>query len=102
MLQSGKFGKINKSVRFPEFLNLAPYMRGTGDKSPIYRLYAVVVHLDIMNAAFSGHYVCYVKNPQGKWFKMDDSKVSSLSMTSFKPALFFKLFFFSLVVLGLP
>lgn len=71
-------------------------MRGTGDKSPIYRLYAVVVHLDIMNAAFSGHYVCYVKNPQGKWFKMDDSKVSSLSMTSFKPALFFKLFFFPL------
>eukprot|EP00268_Persea_americana_P067798 TRINITY_DN936_c1_g1_i2.p1 TRINITY_DN936_c1_g1~~TRINITY_DN936_c1_g1_i2.p1 ORF type:complete len:465 (-),score=79.19 TRINITY_DN936_c1_g1_i2:111-1505(-) len=78
--QSGKFGKLNKSVRFPEVLDLAPYMRGTDDKSPIYSLYAVVVHLDIMNAAFSGHYVCYVKNPQGKWFKMDDSKVKPVEL----------------------
>ncbi|KAE9458809.1 hypothetical protein C3L33_09237, partial [Rhododendron williamsianum] len=74
--QSGKFGKLNKSIKFPEILNLAPYMSGTSDKSPIYRLYGVVVHLDIMNAAFSGHYVCYIKNGQKKWFKIDDSTVS--------------------------
>ncbi|KAF8406084.1 hypothetical protein HHK36_008164 [Tetracentron sinense] len=78
--QSGKFGKLNKSVRFPEILNLAPYMSGTSDKSPIYKLYAVVVHLDIMNAAFSGHYVCYVKNIQGKWFKVDDSAVKPVEL----------------------
>ncbi|KAH1253170.1 Ubiquitin carboxyl-terminal hydrolase 16 [Glycine max] len=71
--QSGKFGKLNKPIQFPEILNLAPFMSGTSDKSPIYRLYGVVVHLDIMNAAFSGHYVCYVKNIQNKWFKVDDS-----------------------------
>ena len=75
VLQSGKFGKLNKPIRFPEILNLAPYMSGTSDKSPIYSLYGVVVHLDIMNAAFSGHYVCYVKNIQNKWFKVDDSMV---------------------------
>ncbi|XWS25369.1 hypothetical protein CRYUN_Cryun27aG0062900 [Craigia yunnanensis] len=75
--QSGKFGKLNKAIRFPEILNLAPYMSGTSDKSPIYRLYGVVVHLDIMNAAFSGHYVCYVKNVQNKWFEIDDSTVTS-------------------------
>ncbi|KAK5824115.1 Ubiquitin carboxyl-terminal hydrolase 16 -like protein [Gossypium arboreum] len=75
--QSGKFGKLNKAIQFPEILNLAPYMSGTSDNSPIYRLYGVVVHLDIMNAAFSGHYVCYVKNAQNKWFKIDDSKVTS-------------------------
>ncbi|OMO50719.1 Peptidase C19, ubiquitin carboxyl-terminal hydrolase 2, partial [Corchorus capsularis] len=74
--QSGKFGKLNKAIRFPEILNLAPYMSGTSDKSPIYRLYGVVVHLDIMNAAFSGHYVCYVKNFHNKWFKIDDSTVT--------------------------
>nr|XP_025685274.1 ubiquitin carboxyl-terminal hydrolase 16-like [Arachis hypogaea] len=34
-----------------------------------------IVHLDIMNAAFSGHYVSYVKNSQNKWFKVDDSVV---------------------------
>ncbi|KAK8624234.1 hypothetical protein V6N13_065585 [Hibiscus sabdariffa] len=74
--QSGKFGKLNKAIRFPEILNLAPYMSGTSDKSPIYKLYGVVVHLDIMNAAFSGHYLCYVKNAQNKWFKIDDSTVA--------------------------
>ena len=76
VLQSGKFGKLNKPILFPEILDLAPFMSGTSDKSPIYRLYGVVVHLDIMNAAFSGHYVCYVKNVQNKWFKVDDSVVS--------------------------
>lgn len=75
--QSGKFGKISKPIRFPEILDLAPFMSGTSDKSPIYKLYGVVVHLDVMNAAFSGHYVCYVKNLQNKWFKIDDSTVCS-------------------------
>ncbi|GMH31372.1 hypothetical protein Nepgr_033215 [Nepenthes gracilis] len=73
--QSGNFGKLNKSVQFPEILDLAPYMKGASDKSPIYRLYGVVVHLDILNSTFSGHYVCYVRNVQNKWFKIDDSSV---------------------------
>ncbi|GMI77257.1 ubiquitin-specific protease 16 [Hibiscus trionum] len=80
--QSGKFGKLNKAIQFPEILNLAPYMSGTSDNSPIYRLYGVVVHLDVMNAAFSGHYICYVKNVQNKWFKIDDSKVTSSELGS--------------------
>lgn len=75
--QSGKFGKINKAIRFPEYLNLSSYMSTTDDCSPVYRLYAVVVHHDVMNAAFSGHYVCYVKDSPGKWHKMDDSQVNS-------------------------
>ncbi|KAG0497616.1 hypothetical protein HPP92_002307 [Vanilla planifolia] len=78
--QSGKFGKLNKMIRFPEFLNLAPYMSGSDDKSPVYGLYAVVVHNDVMNAAFSGHYVCYVKNMHGKWFKTDDSVVKEVDL----------------------
>ncbi|KAJ6335437.1 hypothetical protein OIU78_012132 [Salix suchowensis] len=78
--QSGKFGKLNKSIRFPEILDLAPYMSGTSDKSPIYRLYGVIVHLDVMNAAFSGHYVCYVKNMQNKWFEIDDSTVTAVEL----------------------
>lgn len=78
--QSGKFGKLNKTIRFPEILDLAPYMSGTSDKSPIYRLYGVIVHMDIMNAAFSGHYVCYVKNTQNKWFKIDDSMVKAVEL----------------------
>lgn len=44
----------------------------------MYQLYAVIVHKDVMNASFSGHYVCYVKDTQGKWYKIDDSEVSYL------------------------
>ncbi|KAK7301113.1 hypothetical protein RJT34_11974 [Clitoria ternatea] len=77
--QSGKFGKLNKPIRFPEILDLAPFMSGTSDL-PIYRLYGVVVHLDVMNAAFSGHYVCYVKNFQSRWFKVDDSVVTPVEL----------------------
>lgn len=77
-LQSWNFEKLDKSVRFPEVLNLSPYMDRTSDKSPLYNLYAVVVHLDIMNAAYSGHYICYVKNSRGNWFKIDDSSVCSV------------------------
>lgn len=54
---------------------MAPYVSGTSDTSPVYMLYGVVVHVDIMNAAFSGHYVCYVKNFDNRWFKMDDVRV---------------------------
>ncbi|KAG6516288.1 hypothetical protein ZIOFF_026743 [Zingiber officinale] len=79
--QSGKFGKLNKAVSFPEYLDLAPYMHsGSTDKSLGYKLYSVVVHLDVMNAAFSGHYVCYVKNIQGKWFKTDDAMVEAVEV----------------------
>ncbi|RDX67763.1 Ubiquitin carboxyl-terminal hydrolase 16, partial [Mucuna pruriens] len=79
--QSGKFGKLNKPIRFPEILDLAPFMSGTSDL-PIYRLYGLVVHLDTMNAAFSGHYVCYVKNFQSRWFKVDDSVVTAVELES--------------------
>ncbi|XP_062199646.1 ubiquitin carboxyl-terminal hydrolase 16-like [Phragmites australis] len=78
--QSGKFGKINKVVRFKEHLNLSDYMSATDDYTPVYKLYAVVVHRDDMNAAVSGHYVCYVKDPQGRWHEMDDSKVKPVSL----------------------
>ncbi|KAG5063803.1 hypothetical protein JHK85_004986 [Glycine max] len=77
--QSGKFGKLNKPIRFPEILDLASFMSGTSDL-PIYRLHGVVVHLDIMSASFLGHYVCYVKNFQSSWFKVDDSVVATIAL----------------------
>lgn len=77
-VQSGNFGKLNKSVRFPEVLNLAPYMRGKSDKSPQYSLYAVVVHRDRMNDTSTGHYVCYIKTSHGEWFGINDSEVCDL------------------------
>ncbi|KAF1873313.1 hypothetical protein Lal_00027351 [Lupinus albus] len=75
-------GNYKKLVQFPEILNMSPYMSGTKDKSPLYSLYAVVVHLNTMATAFSGHYVCYVKNMQGEWFKIDDSRVEPVELST--------------------
>ncbi|OEL22943.1 hypothetical protein BAE44_0016039, partial [Dichanthelium oligosanthes] len=72
--------QISKDVKFPEHLNLSQFMCETDDYSPVYSLYAVVVHDGVMNAAISGHYVCYVKDPQGRWHEMDDSKVKPVSL----------------------
>ncbi|BAT93233.1 hypothetical protein LR48_Vigan05g025000 [Vigna angularis] len=73
--QEGRYGKINKCITFPEMLDMIPFMTGTGDIPPLYMLYAVVVHLDTLNASFSGHYVSYVKDLQGNWFRIDDTEV---------------------------
>ncbi|KAH9565091.1 hypothetical protein CY35_04G059400 [Sphagnum magellanicum] len=78
--QGGKFGKLNKRVTFPEVLDMVPYMSGEGDKPPLYHLYAVVVHLDVSNASDSGHYICYIKNSLGHWYKIDDSKVKKVDL----------------------
>ncbi|KAJ6753944.1 UBIQUITIN CARBOXYL-TERMINAL HYDROLASE 15 [Salix purpurea] len=70
----GKYGKINKCITFPDMLDMIPFMTGSGDVPPLYMLYAVVVHLDTLNASFSGHYVAYVKDLRGSWFKIDDTE----------------------------
>ena len=72
--QSGRFGKLNKKVTFPTKLDLTPYM-STTDGTDQYDLYAVVVHLDMLNASFFGHYICYIKHYRGRWLKLDDCKV---------------------------
>jgi ubiquitin carboxyl-terminal hydrolase 36/42 len=54
---------------------MGPYMSQKGDEPPVYKLYAVVIHVDMLNASFFGHYICYVKDSQGAWYKIDDSKV---------------------------
>ncbi|PSS20979.1 Ubiquitin carboxyl-terminal hydrolase [Actinidia chinensis var. chinensis] len=74
--QSGRFGKLNKRVTFPETLDLSPYMSEAGDGSDVYKLYAVVVHVDMLNASFFGHYICYTKDFCGNWYRIDDCKVT--------------------------
>lgn len=73
--QSGRFGKLNKRIAFPETLNLSPYMSEAGDGSDVYKLYGVVVHIDMLNASFFGHYICYIKDFLGNWYRIDDWKV---------------------------
>ncbi|KAI8008614.1 Ubiquitin carboxyl-terminal hydrolase 15 [Camellia lanceoleosa] len=79
--QEGSYGKINKCITFPDMLDMVPFMTGTDDIPPLYLLYAVVVHLDTLNASFSGHYVSYVKDMQGNWFRINDTEVQSVPMS---------------------
>lgn len=78
--QEGRYGKINKCITFPDMLDMIPFMTGTGDSPPLYLLYAVVVHLDTLNASFSGHYVSYVKDLRGNWYRIDDTEVNLSSL----------------------
>jgi len=50
-------------------------MSEKGDGADVYKLYAVVVHVDMLNASFFGHYICYTKDFRGNWHRIDDSKV---------------------------
>lgn len=54
---------------------MSPYMSGKNNDPLFYQLYAVVVHVDMLNASFFGHYICYVKDSNGVWYKIDDNKV---------------------------
>ncbi|KAG2268582.1 hypothetical protein Bca52824_063137 [Brassica carinata] len=47
----------------------------------LHMLYAVIVHLDTLNASFSGHYISYVKDLRGNWFRIDDSEIHQVPMT---------------------
>ncbi|KAK8473020.1 hypothetical protein PHAVU_001G043700 [Phaseolus vulgaris] len=78
--QSGRFGKLNKRIAFPEALNLSPYMSEAGDGSDVYKLYGVVVHIDMLNASFFGHYICYIKDFLGNWYRIDDWKVTTVEL----------------------
>ncbi|XP_021755587.1 ubiquitin carboxyl-terminal hydrolase 18-like [Chenopodium quinoa] len=78
--QSGRFGKINKKIIFPESLDLSPYMSEGRDGTDKYKLYAVVVHVDMLNASFFGHYICYTKGFQGDWYRIDDCKVARVEL----------------------
>lgn len=78
--QSGRFGKLNKRVAFPETLDLTPYMTEALDGTDVYKLYAVVVHVDMLNASFFGHYICYIKDFSGNWYRIDDCKVVNVEL----------------------
>ncbi|CAF1861592.1 unnamed protein product [Brassica oleracea var. botrytis] len=79
--QGGRFGKLNKRISFPETFDLGPYMSCCGGKgSDVYKLYAVIVHLDMLNASFFGHYICYVKDFRGDWYRIDDSEVEKVEL----------------------
>ncbi|XP_049273949.1 ubiquitin carboxyl-terminal hydrolase 36 isoform X2 [Rhipicephalus sanguineus] len=71
-------GKITKHVSYPEHLELRPFMSDKHGDPVTYRLNAVLVHLGA--SCNSGHYFCFVRNSNGSWYCMDDSRVHQVSL----------------------
>ncbi|XP_008436360.1 ubiquitin carboxyl-terminal hydrolase 42 [Poecilia reticulata] len=67
-------GKITKDVKYPEYLELRPFMSQSQGEPQIYGLYAVLVHSGF--SCHAGHYFCYIKASNGQWYQMNDSSVS--------------------------
>ncbi|XP_050770453.1 ubiquitin carboxyl-terminal hydrolase 42-like [Gymnogyps californianus] len=65
--------KINKVVRYPEYLDLGAYMSEVAGEAPLYSLYAVLVHEG--SGCQTGHYYCFVKASDGCWYEMNDDSV---------------------------
>ncbi|XP_021066647.1 ubiquitin carboxyl-terminal hydrolase 17-like protein A isoform X2 [Mus pahari] len=72
--------KLDRKVSYPEFLDLKPYLSQPTHGPLPYALYAVLVHDGA--TCDSGHYFCCVKAGHGKWYKMDDTKVTRCDVTS--------------------
>ena len=64
-------------VDFPlEKLDLSPYVIGYKKNSYVYDLYGVCNH---SGSVLGGHYTCFVKNANGKWYHFNDTLVSEVS-----------------------
>ncbi|XP_034070700.1 ubiquitin carboxyl-terminal hydrolase 42 [Gymnodraco acuticeps] len=67
-------GKLTKDVKYPEYLDLQPFMSQSQGDPQLYALFAVLVHSGF--SCHAGHYFCYVKASNGQWYQMNDSSVS--------------------------
>ena len=70
--------KNQKLVDFPlENLNLSKYVIGYNKDSYVYDLYGVCNH---SGSVMGGHYTCYVKNANQKWYHYNDTSVSEVAL----------------------
>lgn len=72
--------KMAKPVHYPDRLDMRPYLSRQNGGPLEYRLYAVLVHVGLRRDR--GHYLCYVKAGDGRWYEMDDAKVTACGLAS--------------------
>lgn len=51
-----------QDVKYPEYLDLRPFMSQSQGEPQVYALYAVLVHSGF--SCHAGHYFCYIKVPE--------------------------------------
>jgi len=82
---TNRYGKIKRMVQFSEHFDLSPFLEveevPKRNRNLRYRLYGVVVHKDVNNSTFFGHYIAYVKS-RTTWFKMDDASVTRVTWST--------------------
>jgi ubiquitin carboxyl-terminal hydrolase 4/11/15 len=93
----GEFGqsKIDATVDFPDVLDMAPYVVGSGSPGSIrYDLYAVSEHSGGLSG---GHYTAHALvrsgNEKGEWYHFNDSSVTKASRQSAHSSLAYILFY---------
>lgn len=68
--------KDSRTVTFPlENMDLSKYVIGYNPSSYVYDLYGVCDH---MGSTIGGHYTASIKNPNGRWYQMDDRTVTEI------------------------
>ena len=82
---TGLTRKIQRTISYPDLLDLSPYLVEDSGESyqtnhlvnPFsHRLYAVVAHQG--TSADSGHIFAYVRSPDGLWYKADDAWITQV------------------------
>lgn len=96
-----KFGaKIKSGLDYPNQFSLNDYIptsssrKGKAKRNLVYELYAVINHEG--SSSHKGHYTCYVKGYDEKWYVCDDSTVKRINGNNLKSSnkayiLFYKL-----------
>lgn len=77
---TGQTNKLNRSVSFPEHLNIAEWIsdKNSSGEACQYRLYGVIVHEG--HSCNSGHYHAFVRNSTDVWYSMNDCSVHQVSL----------------------
>jgi hypothetical protein len=73
-LEPAKRTRINETMILGVNVVCREYRR-----SPVYRLYGIVVHINSAGTADTGHYIAYCRHGED-WYLFDDSEVTPLSL----------------------
>ncbi|KAJ5078786.1 ubiquitin carboxyl-terminal hydrolase [Anaeramoeba ignava] len=85
-IQESSISKIQSFIKFPIKLQL----NSIQNENFLYEIYAVLNH---HGTSFNGHYTCYCKGDEGKWFHFDDEKVNYVNEESIITSASYMLFY---------
>lgn len=79
----GVSSKIDYHIDIPIILDVRDYVSDSMDSKQItnYELFGIICHLGNVN---TGHYLAYVKNISGAWFKFDDATITRVTESEVK------------------